>query len=91
MTCSFIDARSYYAVLSAGDIYFRVAIDTASADLWLASSECTTKTCKAVPRYPLFYNSPSFASVNGNGTGFEVGFVDETGEWTCGMERGGEC
>ncbi|EIN09682.1 acid protease [Punctularia strigosozonata HHB-11173 SS5] len=72
------DKQSYYAVLSAGGIFFRAALDTASADLWLSSSECETKTCKAVPRYPLFYNSPSFQTVSDNATAFDVSFLDGT-------------
>ena len=70
--------RSYYAVIQVGDINFRVALDTGSADLWLMSSRCSTKTCSAVPRYPLTYNSPSFVSVNSNSTAFTAQFTDGT-------------
>ncbi|KAF8896361.1 aspartic peptidase domain-containing protein [Infundibulicybe gibba] len=55
----------YYATIKAGDIFFRVALDTASS-------------CKAVPRYPLTYQSPTFASVNNNATAYRVSYADGT-------------
>jgi hypothetical protein len=71
---------SYYMTISAGGIAFRLALDTASSDLFLASSACQTTTCKSVPRYPLSYESPTFVSVNDNSTSFNISFADGTGE-----------
>ncbi|KAJ7066923.1 aspartic peptidase domain-containing protein [Mycena amicta] len=65
-------AGTWFVVLKAGDIYFRVALDTASADLWLVGSTCTTSSCTAVPRYPLDRKSSSFASV------FHASYADGT-------------
>jgi len=73
------DKQSYFAVIKTGEISFRVALDTASSDLWITSSTCSTNACKAVPRYPLTYESPTFASVNGNSTAFNVSYSDSTG------------
>lgn len=70
--------RSYYSIIEVGGMNFRVALDTASSDLWLASSACTTETCNAIPRYPLSYESPSFAAVNGNQTAFNASYADGT-------------
>ncbi|EPQ54079.1 acid protease [Gloeophyllum trabeum ATCC 11539] len=72
------DEQSYYSVISVGNISFRVALDTGSADLWITSSACTTSACHSVPKYPLTYQSPSFASVNDNNTAFSVSFADGT-------------
>ncbi|KAF9500128.1 acid protease [Pleurotus eryngii] len=72
------DRQSYYSIIEVGGMNFRVALDTASSDLWLASSACTTETCNAIPRYPLSYESPSFASVNGNQTAFNASYADGT-------------
>lgn len=72
--------RSYYAVISAGNISFRVALDTGSSDTWLMSSACTSSVCKKVPTYPLAYSSPSFVSINNNETAFAVSYADGTGE-----------
>ncbi|KDQ59263.1 hypothetical protein JAAARDRAFT_657647 [Jaapia argillacea MUCL 33604] len=72
------DRQSYYIVIEAGDISFRVALDTASADLWITSSACTTTACHSIPKYPLSYQSPSFIPVNANSTPFSVGFADGT-------------
>ncbi|KAL4062199.1 aspartic peptidase domain-containing protein [Scleroderma yunnanense] len=69
---------TYYVVLEAGQISFRAAIDTGSADTWLVSSECTTTTCEAVPRYPLEYDSLSFVSVNNNASAFNLSYADGT-------------
>ncbi|KAH8831916.1 acid protease [Flagelloscypha sp. PMI_526] len=70
---------SYYTVIQLGDINFRVALDTASSDLWVLTSQCTTSACHDLPRYPIQYQSPSFVIVNGNQTGFELGYADGTG------------
>ncbi|KAG7451143.1 acid protease [Guyanagaster necrorhizus] len=71
--------RAYFALLNVGATTFRVALDTASADLWLVSTQCTTDVCKAVPRYPLQYESGTFVSVNNNSTTFSVSYSDGTG------------
>jgi hypothetical protein len=72
--------RSYYAVIAVGSINFRVALDTASSDLWIASTACGTKACKPLPKYPLTYRSPSFIPVNDNSTAFNVSYADGTCE-----------
>ncbi|KAG0705700.1 acid protease [Suillus ampliporus] len=69
---------TYYVVLQAGQISFRAALDTGSADFWLTSTECTTSTCTSVPRYPLTYDSPTFVPINNNGTTFSVDYADGT-------------
>ncbi|KAG1747197.1 acid protease [Suillus paluster] len=70
---------TYYVVLQVGQISFRAALDTGSADFWLTSTECTTSTCTSVPRYPLTYASPTFVSINNNKTTFNVDYADGTG------------
>jgi hypothetical protein len=70
--------RSYYTVIEVGGIYFRVALDTASADLWVVSSACVTTSCKSVPSYPLSYSSPTFVSLGDNATFFKAQYVDNT-------------
>ena len=72
--------RSYFTVIRVGGIPFRVALDTASADLWLLSSDCETEECKDVPRFQLGYQSPTFQAINDNSTLFEAGYADGTGE-----------
>ncbi|TRM69412.1 aspartic peptidase domain-containing protein [Schizophyllum amplum] len=72
------DKTSYYTELMTGEITFRVALDTASSDLWLFSSACSSDTCQAVPRYPLAYASETFVSVNENGTDFSASYSDGT-------------
>lgn len=71
--------RTYYALSRIGDFSYRLALDTASADLWAVSSACTLSTCKPLPRYPLSYGSPTFVSVNGNSSQFSLSFADSTG------------
>lgn len=70
--------QSYFAVIQLGQISFRVALDTASSDLWVISSECTTQACTKVPRYPLAYQSPTFVAVNDNSTSFLAQYADGT-------------
>ncbi|KAK0235906.1 aspartic peptidase A1 [Armillaria nabsnona] len=70
--------QAYFAILKAGATSFRVALDTASADLWLLSTQCATDVCKAVPRYPLQYQSGTFVTVNNNSTAFSVSYSDGT-------------
>lgn len=72
------DKQTYYSLISLGNVSLRVAFDTASSDLWVVSSACDTSQCKPLPRYPLFYPSPSFVSVNSNATAFNVSFADTT-------------
>ena len=70
--------RSYYAVIKIGNISVRVALDTASSDLWIVSSSCQSDTCTKVPRYPLTYESPTFVVVNDNATTFIARYADTT-------------
>ncbi|KAJ7158790.1 aspartic peptidase domain-containing protein [Mycena filopes] len=72
------DRQTYFAVIQLGEIYLRVALDTASSDLWVVGSTCETKSCTAVPRYPLYYQSPTFGVVNDNATVFTAGYADGT-------------
>lgn len=72
------DRQTYYALLKAGPINFRVSLDTGSSDLWITGSTCTTSTCTAVPRYPLGYSSPTFGVVNDNQTVFQATYADGT-------------
>lgn len=72
------DRQSYYALLNTGQVNFRAALDTASSDLWITSSDCESPSCENLPRYPLSYQSPTFSSVNGNNTAFSVRYADTT-------------
>lgn len=73
------DKQTYYSLISIGNnINFRVAVDTASSDIWVFSSGCNAAQCKSLPRYPLTYNSSSFVSVNSNATTLNVSFADAT-------------
>ncbi|KAI1796822.1 acid protease [Ganoderma leucocontextum] len=72
------DKMTYYALAGIGNLSFRLALDTASADLWAVSSACTSTACK-LPTYPLSYESPTFVSVNANTSEFAVSYADNTG------------
>ncbi|KAM5535927.1 hypothetical protein V8D89_010367 [Ganoderma adspersum] len=72
------DKMTYYALSGIGNLSFRLALDTASADLWAVSSACTLNTCK-LPKYPLSYQSPTFVPVNANHSQFSVSYADNTG------------
>ncbi|KAJ3767617.1 acid protease [Lentinula raphanica] len=69
---------SYYALIALGDINFRVSLDTASADLWILASSCSTSACQTVPRYPLTYQSATFQAVSENTTEFFAQYADGT-------------
>ncbi|KIK63098.1 hypothetical protein GYMLUDRAFT_41409 [Collybiopsis luxurians FD-317 M1] len=72
------DGGSYYALIGLGNMYFRVSLDTASSDLWIMASSCSTSTCQKVPRYPLTYQSATFLAVNNNSTQFNATYADGT-------------
>ncbi|CDO73707.1 hypothetical protein BN946_scf185015.g35 [Trametes cinnabarina] len=71
------DRETYYVLAGIGNVSLRLALDTASSDLWLVSSDCTARACN-VPKYPLAFESPTFASVNSNATEFNVSYADST-------------
>jgi len=71
--------RSYYTLIAVGGINFRVALDTASSDLWILSSECETKACRSVPRYPRSYQSLTYATVGNGSVPFAASYADGTG------------
>ncbi|KAF9779036.1 acid protease [Thelephora terrestris] len=72
------DQSSYYATIAAGNITFRLAVDTASSDTLIASTDCVSNACRSIPKYPLKYQSPTFVSLNGNSTTFNVSYADGT-------------
>jgi len=72
------DRQTYYVVLQTGDVFFRIALDSASSDLWIMGSSCKTASCTAVPRYPLSYESRTFGVVNDNQTLFKASYADGT-------------
>ncbi|KAJ3912620.1 acid protease [Lentinula edodes] len=72
------DGLSYYTVIGLGDMNFRVSLDTASSDLWIMASSCSTSACQTVPRYPLTYESTTYQSVNENSTQFVAEYADGT-------------
>ncbi|KAI0635942.1 acid protease [Trametes polyzona] len=69
------DRQTYYVLAGVGKVVLRLAIDTASADLWIVSSDCTSSACN-VPKYPLSFESPTFVSVNSNATAFNASYAD---------------
>ncbi|KAK7454673.1 hypothetical protein VKT23_011426 [Stygiomarasmius scandens] len=70
------DSQSYYVVISTGEISFRLALDTASSDIWITSTLCPSSECEKVPRYPVAYQNPTFVSVNENSTEFKASYAD---------------
>ncbi|KAH9945177.1 acid protease [Epithele typhae] len=72
------DKQTYYALSKIGNVNLRLALDTASADLWVVSSDCTSSDCD-LPRYPLAFESATFGAVNSNNTAFEISYADGTG------------
>lgn len=73
-----VAVRSYNALVSVGVYSFLLSLDTASSDMWLVSSDCTSEACKNVPTYPAQIQSPTFTAVNGNATEFSISFADTT-------------
>ncbi|OJT11452.1 Pregnancy-associated glycoprotein 2 [Trametes pubescens] len=72
------DRQTYYVLAGVGSVSLRLALDTASADLWLVSTGCTSSACN-IPKYPLTFESSTFVPVNSNGTTFNVTYADLTG------------
>ncbi|KAF5341657.1 hypothetical protein D9611_001875 [Ephemerocybe angulata] len=70
------DRLSHYTIVQFGEIHLRVALDTASSDLWVVSTGCRSPQCAQVPRYPLAYKSPTFLPVNDNATTFTARYAD---------------
>ena len=71
---------------NVGDVSLRLALDTASADLWVVSTNCTHSKCN-LPKYPLAFQSPTFVSVNSNTTAFGVSFADGTSTFSYFLRR----
>ena len=46
--------------------------------MFITSTDCLSTVCHSVPRYPLKYQSPTFVSLNGNTTAFNVSYADGT-------------
>lgn len=67
--------------MAAGNISFRLAVDTGSSDMLIASTDCVSTACRSIPKYPLKYDSPTFVSLNGNTTAFNVSYADGTCAW----------
>ncbi len=70
--------RTYYALSTVGNVSLQLALDTASADVWVVSSQCTSSACN-LPKYPLSFQSSTFVPVNNNQTSFSISFADTTG------------
>lgn len=77
--------RSYFTIIKAGSFNFRVNLDTASADLWLVSTDCAAQACQNLPRYPLQHFSPTFTAVGDNSTVFKAQYADTTCTWPIDM------
>lgn len=73
------DKQSYYVTLKLGALTFRAALDTASADLWITSTDCKSSACSTTPKYPSTYHSPTFSVVNSNTSAYKVSFADGSG------------
>ncbi|KAH9928301.1 acid protease [Fomitopsis serialis] len=72
------DKQSYYTIVSMGNMSFRVALDSGSADLWVVSTACSSSVCSSIPRYQLAYGSSTFQSVNSNNSLFNISYADTT-------------
>ncbi|TFK87451.1 acid protease [Polyporus arcularius HHB13444] len=72
------DKQTYYALSTVGNVSLQLALDTASADVWVVSSQCTSSACN-LPKYPLSFQSSTFVPVNNNQTSFSISFADTTG------------
>ncbi|KAI0719301.1 acid protease [Cerioporus squamosus] len=72
------DKQTYYALSTVGNVSLQLSLDTASADVWVVSSQCTSSACN-LPKYPLSFQSSTFVPVNNNQTSFSISFADTTG------------